>query len=771
MRRRNGCVLLLFLLSLSLAAWPQTADPVIDPVSVRPTDRVVLPVEDGRRVTLFGQRHPSALPGNSIGSVAPELYLQRMILVLAADGGQDAALEELLRAQQDADSPYYQQWITPAQFGQRFGISQNDLRQVTKWLQGHGMQIEEVPAAGRIIVFSGTAAQVGLAFHTSIRNYLVDEDLHYANATDPQIPEALAGVVRGVVALHDFQSAPSYVAQSYVTPSHIAPSYIAPSHVIVPDFTTAGGAHYLMPQDWVTIYDVGPLYNAGLNGTAQTIAVLGRADVELADVRAFRSNAGLAPNDPQMIVNGSDPGFSNTTDQLESTMDVEWAGAIAKNSNIKFVTSKSGASDGIALSAQYAVNHNIAQIVSVSYGLCEAALGPAGNAFWNSTWAQAAAQGMTVLVGSGDSGAAGCDSPAEAAATKGRAVNGLCSTPYSTCVGATSFNDASNSSQYWSTKNGSGESSALGYIPELAWNDSAWTGALWAGGGGASSVYSKPAWQAAPGVPADGKRDVPDVSVHGSIEDAYILQMQGQVYYASGTSAAAASLASLMALVTEHKGGAIGNVNPVFYSLANLQLSGQGVAVFHDIISGNNSVPGVTGFNAGAGYDEATGLGSVDANLLVNHWSDSSTSNFVLNANVSSLSLAGSASGSASITLTAQGGFASPVSLTSSGAPAGITVRFSSSPLTAASPVTATISAGAGSVAGNFNITFTGSGGGLTRSASIALTVVENPIVYFPCSRFAPIIAPSGAPNAAPNVAPSVSRNLGTIHRVPCHLI
>ena len=262
---------------------------------------------------------------------------------------------------------------------------------------------------------------------------------------------------------------------------------------------------------------------------------------------------------------------------------------------------------------------------------------------------------MTVLVSAGDSGAAGCDSPGEATATKGRAVNGLCSPPYSTCVGGTSFSDTSNSSQYWSTTNGPGQSSALGYIPELAWNDSAWAGGLWSGSGGPSTVYSKPAWQAAPGVPADGKRDVPDLAVHGSIEDAYIVQMQGQVYYASGTSAAAASLSSLMGLVIEHNGGALGHANPVFYSLANLQLSGRGAAVFHDIVSGNNSVPGVTGFNAGTGYDEVTGLGSVDANLLVNHWSDGNTSNFALNPNVSSISLARDASASAAITLTVQG--------------------------------------------------------------------------------------------------------------------
>ncbi len=704
MQSRNVYALLLFVLCSSFTVWPQTAAQLRDLSSVRPMDRILLPIANDRRVVLSGQRHPLATPGYFIGKAAPDLYMQRMVLVLAADPAQDAALEELLRAQHDSESPYYHQWLTPAQFGMRFGISQNDLSQVTKWLQTNGMEIEEVPASHRTIVFSGTAAQVESAFHTSIQNYLVKGTLHYANANDPEIPRALAAVVRGVVSLHDFRS--------------------APTHVVSPNYTAATGAHFLMPQDWVTIYDVGPLYNQGLDGTGQSIAVLGRVDVALQDVRTFRTNAGLPPNDPQMIINGPDPGFPWCDDELESAMDVEWAGAIANNASIKFVTTQSGTTDGISLSAQYAVNHNVAPIVTLSYGLCEAALGSGGNAFWNSTWAQAAAQGMSVFVSSGDGGAAGCDSPALTTATQGRGVNGLCSTPYSSCVGGTQFNDGYNPGQYWSATNGPGQSSALGYIPELAWNESGRSGGLWAGGGGASIVYGKPGWQSAPGVPADGKRDVPDVALHGSIQDAYVVQVQGRIFYASGTSAAAPSLASVMALVNAHKGAAQGNANPVFYALANQQLTGSGAAVFHDITSGNNSVPGVTGFNAGTGYDEATGLGSVDASLLVNHWSDGSASNFTLTPNVSSVSMGPGGSGAVTVTMTGQGGFASRVTLASSGAPAGITVRLSSSTLTAAAPVTVTFTAAANAVAGASTVTITGTGGGLTRTALISVTVV-----------------------------------------------
>jgi subtilase family serine protease len=568
------------------------------------------------------------------------------------------------------------------------------------------MEVDETPASRRALVFRGTAAQVEAAFHTRIQKYRVNGKLHYANESDPEIPLALASVVHGVVSLHDFHS--------------------APQHVVAPRYTAGNGAHFLEPQDWVTIYDVGPLYNQGLDGTGQSIAVLGRVDVALSDVRTFRTNAGLLANDPVMVVNGADPGFPDCDDEAESALDVEWAGAIAKNATVRFVTTQSsGAGDGVALSAQYAVNHNVAPIISLSYGLCEAAMGSGGNAFWNNTWAQAAAEGISVFVSSGDSGAAGCDSPSQTTASHGKGVNGLCSSPYATCVGGTQFNDTYNPVQYWSSTNGAGQSSALGYIPESVWDESSWSGGLWSGGGGASIVYPKPSWQAAPGVPADGMRDVPDVALHGSIQDAYIIQIQGGTFYVSGTSAATPALASVMALVLENAGSAQGNANPVMYALGNQQYGANGAAVFHDVTLGNNSVPGVTGFNAGVGYDEGTGLGSMDASLFVNHWSDGNQLNFTVTPSVTTLSVAPGGSATMNMTLIAQGGFSAPVTLSASGAPTGMTVQFSSTTPSAGVPVTATISAASSLAAGNYALTIVGSGGGLSRSSFVAVSVAK----------------------------------------------
>jgi len=705
MFNRRAVVLTACFLLFSSLVFSQT---LTGPLAIAPADRIVGKIDDSQTIALQNSRHPLAVPANSLGAVPGDQPMERMVLVLRPSVAQEAALEELLRAQQDPASPSYHQWLTPEVFGQRFGVSQNDLSRIVIWLHSHGMSVEEIPASRRTIVFSGDAAQAQETFHTSIERYVVKGEVHFANASDSQIPAALAPVVDGIVSLHDFKSA---------------------SQLVAPTYTLGNGVHFLEPEDWDVIYDVNPLFRQGLDGTGQSIAVLGRVDVALSDIRVFRSNAGLPPNDPQIIVNGVDPGFPNCNDEVEAALDVEWAGAIARNATVKFVTSKSGASDGINLSAQYAVNHNVAPIISLSYGLCEAAYSSSGNAFWNSLWQQAAAQGISVFVSSGDSGAAGCDPMSATTATHGRGVNALCSSPYSTCVGGTQFNDVYNSGQYWSDSNSSNGSSVFSYIPEVAWNESGWSNALFASSGGASKIYPKPVWQAVPGVPADGMRDVPDISVSAAIHDAYIIQIQGQTFYVAGTSAATPSLASVMALVNENQDAAQGNVNPKLYTLANLQLSASGAPVFHDITSGNNSVPGVTGFSAGTGYDLVTGLGSVDANLLVNHWSDSVSSSFTLSPSPAALSLAAGASGTATVTETVQNGFGSAVKLSVSGAPAGVTITFTPSNLSAAGSSSMKVATASTTVPGTYAVTVTGTGGGLSRTASVSLTISSPPTV------------------------------------------
>jgi len=355
--------------------------------------------------------------------------------------------------------------------------------------------------------------------------------------------------------------------------------------------------------------------------------------------------------------------------------------------------------------------------VSLSFGSCEAANGTSGNQFWNALWQQAAAQGISVFVASGDSGAAGCDGGSSSTASGGLGVNALCSSPSSTCVGGTQFSDTSNPALYWSASNNSSTlGSAQSYIPEAAWNESgtvAGGSGLWSTGGGASIAYSKPAWQTGTGVPADGRR----------------VCLGGGFYAVAGTSAATPSFAGLASLVVQRQGARQGNVNPALYTLASRQASG-GAAVFHDTASGNNSVPGASGYTAGAGYDLATGLGSVDANQLVNAWGSGATPipSFQLSGSTAAMSVTQGKSITSTWTVGVSGGFKSAVTLSAGTLPSGLTATFA--PASLASPgsgtSTLTLTAGAKMAAATYNLVITGSGGGISKTAPLAVTVAPS---------------------------------------------
>jgi pseudomonalisin len=710
-RRAFSFLVLTIFLTLLSQDIPARAQPPADPPNplfAQAQDRVTTFIDDDQRVTLPGNRHPLATSQYDTGKVAPDYRMGRMLLTLLPDASQKEALDQLLDAQHNPDSPSYHLWLTPEQYGDRFGVSEADTAQVTGWLQAHGMEVEEVSSSRRSVIFSGTAAQVESTFHTQIHTYKIGSEVHHANASDPQIPAAFVGVVGGVVSLHDFRSAPMNNG----------------ARMPIPDFTS-GGSYYLAPADFAAIYDLTPLYQQSINGSGQSVAIVARSNINLADARQFRTTFGLPANDPQIILNGTDPGTSNSNEETEADLDVEWSGAVARNAAIKFVVSKStNSSDGSYLSAQYIVSHNLAPVMSMSFGLCEAALGASGNSFINSLWQQAAAQGITVFVSAGDSGAAGCDSASASRATRGRGVNGLCSSPYSVCVGGTEFNDTAHPSLYWLSSNAPGtQSSALSYIPEVAWNESS-AGGLWATGGGMSTIYAKPSWQTGTGVPADGKRDVPDVSLTSAGHDGYLIYQNGGLYVVGGTSAAAPSFAGTMALVVQNSAARQGNANNVFYSLASKQRAG-GASIFHDITSGNNSVPGQTGFNATIGYDQATGLGSIDGFVMVTHWSDATAAPaFHATASANSLALTAGSSQSLTLTVTVSGGFNADVAFSVAGLPNGISATFTPAKLSAPGSGSSSLKlVAAGSVsAGTYSATVSATSGSTQQQTPLSIT-------------------------------------------------
>src|ERR1700688_898398 len=490
------------------------------------------PVDESSLVVLKNNRHPLATTVNDRGEVPPDLPMDRMLLVLKRESSADSALQELLASQQDKSSSTFHAWLSPEEFADRFGPSKAELRTLAAWLQSHGFRVSRIARGGMSIEFSGTAAQVKEAFHTPIHSFLVGAKNHYANASDPQIPAAFAPVVAGVNTLHNFHKLPTIRALGTAT-------RIANTSAWHPSFTFNGAAgvfHYLSPGDFAKIFNIAPLYKTGIDGTGQSIAIVGRNNINLSDIQIFRIAFGLPPNDPTIILDGPDPGNAlGSGEETEADLDVEWSGAIAPKAKINFVVSGStNTTDGADLSAQYIVDNNISPILSMSFGQCEVSLGQAQNAFYNNLWAQAAAQGITAIVSSGDNGAAGCDNPNFGTANGGLAVSGLASTPFNVAVGGTQFNENGADSQYWSAANGPDQSSALGYIPEAVWNESCADPNqcgfvnLFASSGGPSKLYTKPSWQAGPGVPADGQRDLPDVSLSAAaLHDGYLLCQDG----------------------------------------------------------------------------------------------------------------------------------------------------------------------------------------------------------------------------------------------------
>lgn len=712
MKTLQRAVSFAFIVSLGFGFWSGSAQ------TVRTTtpSRIVEAIDNSHVVTLEGNVHPLARPEFDRGAVDPQMPMTHMLLLLQRSATQEAALESYMAQQTDRSSGNYHKWLSPTEFGQKYGPSDADVAQVTSWLQSQGLTVDRVSNGRVTIEFSGAAAQVQAAFHTEIHNYQVRGEMHYANATNPSIPQALAPVVGGVASLNNFFAKPQSIAGRRVRrdPRTGAITPVEGENgQATAEFTRVNSSGNTLedvtPYDFATIYNLLPLWNANINGSGQTIAIAGESDINKADIATFQSTFGLASNPPTVIYPNGNPG-TNSNEQ-EQELDVEWAGAAAPAATIELVVvASSGSTNGFQLAAQYVIDNRTATILSESYGQCEESLGTTGNSTINALWQQGAAEGISIFGSAGDQGSAGCENSdlyQYNPATTGLNVNGLASSPYITAVGGTDLNWQGNTSQYWSSTNAANDSTALGYIPEVPWNATCTSAYLVSyfsaasaeancntlassstqsnlvyitgGSGGVSACttvsksgacsggYAKPSWQTGTGVPADGKRDVPDVALFagagipdGIPASSYLICYSGtypcsygnstDVVYQEigGTSVAAPAMAGIMALVQQKVGSPQGLANPVLYQLAaaetnltacntNTVTSGSS-CVFNDIATGSNAmacksgstncvvnttgdtVGVLSGYTATAGYDQATGLGSINATNLVNAW-------------------------------------------------------------------------------------------------------------------------------------------------------
>lgn len=667
---------------------------------------------------LKGNVLPWATPGNDLGPAAPDLALKHLRLLLKTSPAQQSALDQLLAAQQDPSSPQFHKWLTPAEYGSRFGATDAQLRQILAWLQSGGFTVESVSPARDRITFTGNHAQLQAAFHVQLHNYRVAGKQYIANAANPQIPSAFALFVAGFASLNSrppkaLHTAPQLIRKDADTGKWMKATDSTASN---PSFTitdSQGNTLYpITPYDFATIYNVKPLWDAGIDGTGQTIALVGDSDINPSDIDAFRSMFGLPAKKLNIIYSSVNPG--PTPDEDEADLDTEWSGAVAMNATIDMVVGDTtDVSNGVTEAIAYVIDNNLAPILSVSYGGCELFLGTSGNLFFQQAWEQAAAQGITVMVAAGDSGSATCDE-AEAATEDGLQVSGWSSTPFNVSVGGTDFYQSYvNPNKYWSSTNDPTTlASVLSYIPESIWNDSCANPDLLValqalgvtdstsealcndpvngaqfldvigGGGGPSSClnsdgqdpsscsggYPKPAWQTGvSGIPQDGVRDLPDVALmagNGLWNTFYLYcesdtspggtcDVNNSIQGAGGTSFASPAFAGIIALAAQKTQQQLGNVNYILYELAAQQYANSGLrtsclsanaaagndCIFYDVTDGANALGcesgsldcnianpsdniGIqSGFSAARGYDEASGLGSVNAYNLVEKWS------------------------------------------------------------------------------------------------------------------------------------------------------
>jgi hypothetical protein len=705
-------LLISWLLFFFLTAWAETIVAQTGPDSRSGTGApipilITEGVDEAKLITLLGNTRPEVKAENDRGRLADSFPLEHMMLLLRRSSGQEQALEQLIDRLHDPESPDFHHWLTAQEFGETYSLAQEDIRTITGWLKSHGFRVDIVYPNQFVIDFSGTAGQVRQTFHTEIHQLDVDGKRHIANMTDPQIPAALAPAIIGVVSLSDFMPQPMYEPRADLTTSNCS----APTTLT---------CYYLVPADLATIYNLNPLFKAGFSGTGQKIVLVEDSDVySRTDWSTFRTILGLSgysggsftethPVPPKGANNCTDPGANG--DDGEAILDAEWSSAAAPNAAILMITCADTATTfGGFIALQNLLNAGSPPaIISISYGESETDTGAATNAFINSVYQQAVTAGVSVFVSSGDQAAAVSDRGASAA-THGINVNGWGSTVYNVSVGGTDFGDtyAGTNGVYWSGTNGKTYGSALSYIPEIPWNNSCAselisifygfsvpygkTGFCNSGNGGQNVVggsggpsacatgapskagivggsckgYAKPLWQSVFGNPADGVRDLPDVSLFaasGVWGHSYVYcntdpngggpctGTPDTWSLAGGTSFASPIMAAIQSLINQATGQRWGNPDPTYYSLAASEYGKSGdsscnstlgnavdsTCIFYDVTQGDMDVPcqgtvncylpsGTYGvlstsdsayqpaYGTRVGWDFATGIGTINA--------------------------------------------------------------------------------------------------------------------------------------------------------------
>jgi Pro-kumamolisin, activation domain/Subtilase family len=636
LRRVVRPLLVVALLFCSLSTFAQSPEP-----------RLKGTITETSRVVLSNSRTPRASVAQDVGPVSPDMAIPGITLVFRRSDAQEAALKELLTAQQNTASPLYHHWLTPETFAARFGVADDDIATSEAWLASHGFHVERVARSRDRITFSGTAAQVQAAFGTELHHYRTENELHFAPASDLTLPAELASVTAAVLHLSDFRPKPNVKAQ---TRPH-------------PDFTSLSTqAHYLTPGDIETMYNLNPLLESYVDGTGQSLAVVGQSYVNTStssSISTFQEHLGSLKAVNTIIVPNSGTEAISPGDEAESEIDLEYSSGIAVKADIFLVYVGGNQNYDVFDALAYAITEDVAPVVSISYGECELALSTNELNQYDALFEEASLQGQTLVASAGDSGSTACAYYTSAdgitpAQQQGLLVAFPASSPNVTAVGGTQMaagTFAAGDSSYWaSASNIDNTNSLLSYVPEVVWNEDFSKYGIAAGGGGISTYFPRPAWQTGvPGISTGTYRLLPDLALQSSIaspgflicsDDPTMIGSQAssctnglldndnQYTTAGGTSFAAPLFAGSLALLNQvEQAAGQGNINPVLYGLAGTPTTY--AAAFHDITSGTNaclpsaatcSAASESSYAATPGYDLATGLGSIDFNALTTVW-------------------------------------------------------------------------------------------------------------------------------------------------------
>jgi subtilase family serine protease len=599
------------------------------------------PIDDSRMVTVAGNVRPEVRGARDLGRVPESMAFPHISLLLQRSPEREAAARAYIDAIHDKSSPLFHHWLTADEITAHFGVAQEDLATVKSWLEAHGFTVNSY-SPNLVMDVSGTAGAIRHAFGADMHTILVRGQQHIVNVTEPGVPEALRAVLVGPTTLHDFRG-------------HSMARRRVPKKQRDLTYTDSQGNLWqaLVPADVQTIYNLAPVYAQGLTGTGQRIVLIEDTNLYTNDDwYTFRKVLGLSrlypqgtltvtyPTGPSTCTNPGD-----TTDDGEAALDVEWSTAVAPNASIILAACKAVKNSyvnfgGFVALANMLTQSNPPKIVSISYGESEPANGASNNALISTLYQTAAMEGISVYVSAGDEGASSSDADANFA-SHGINVTGWGSTPYNISVGGTDFEDTyqGTNTQYWNFTNAANFGSAKSYIPEIPWNGScasvlfytylgfgsasaacnssiAVTDALTdtdGGSGGPSNCYSgtpmvsgvtggscagvaKPSWQSGlVGNPADGVRDIPDVSLfaaNGNWGHYYIAcysRLPTATYGGvacnetvsnwsgwGGTSISSPEMAAIQALINEKTGQAWGNANTQYYAIAKSQFGATG---------------------------------------------------------------------------------------------------------------------------------------------------------------------------------------------------